>query len=113
MKTSYLRGKGAVEADTSALGKSNHVRERDVTSSSSFFFFQEIQSFTILTTEALGDRVSQSSEVSSSQVRREQVMLLTIVRAVLLHETRALLFCTELTRLVKKIYLVNRHLFLM
>ena len=108
MKTSYLREKGAGEADTSALGKSNHVRERDVN-----FFFQGIQSLTILTTEALGDQGSQSSEVSSSQVRREQVMLLTTVRAVLLQETRALLFCTELTRLVKKIYLVNRHLFLM
>lgn len=84
------------------MGKSNHVRERDVTFF--FFFFLGIQSpLTIPTTEALGDHeLSQSSVVSSSQVRREQVMLLTIVKAVLLHETRALLFCTELTRLVEK-----------
>lgn len=61
MKTSYLRGKGAGEADTSALGKKNHGRERDM-----IFFFQGIQGLTILTSEALADRVSQSSEMSSS-----------------------------------------------
>ena len=55
MKSGHLRGRGAWQADTSALGKGNCV-----------MFFQGLQSLTILASEALADRVSRSSEVSPS-----------------------------------------------